>query len=267
MRCPARKRALKEKEELMRKGDSEPTPSFARATTQQQQTPTPPPYDPGLQLKGYMCLLQAHLVNSVAPGTFQDTLSDSLRLNGLPDVKLPQNPPSLAIVTALGNAGVALQANRNEQPPPPPPPVAPAPVLAPPATPPPTRTPEAPTTPEAPSAPGKKNPADNAEHTDEEEVTVFLVKDTQDVWPENITYASIKKGVKNSRYKIGHDGDEKDTEEVLSFLKTKKGSLDEFCNSAPTELFKKLTNGPYNPEAIRNLLPSYKRRRNPKWRN
>lgn len=73
--------------------------------------------------------------------------------------------------------------------------------------------------------------------------------------------------MKNSRYKIGHDGDEKDTEEVLSFLKTKKGSLDEFCNSAPTELFKKLTNGPYNPEAIRNLLPSYKRRRNPKWRN
>lgn len=41
------------------------------------------------------------MVNAGEPGTFQSTLSQSLALNGLKDMKLPPNPPSAAILRTI----------------------------------------------------------------------------------------------------------------------------------------------------------------------
>lgn len=165
MRCPARKKALKEKEERLRKGNPTSTTSFAKTTAQQ---PPPTPFcDPALQLKSHMCMLHAHYINSTSPGTFQSTLSECLRLNGLPDVKLPPNPPSRAILKVLEEGSTTQQENHRE---PPPPPEAPAP----PPTPPPAPLQEAPPTPVT------VTPTDKNEHEDEENalLDVFLVKST-----------------------------------------------------------------------------------------
>ncbi|KAG0727852.1 RNA-directed DNA polymerase from mobile element jockey [Chionoecetes opilio] len=50
---------------------------------------------------GLICLMQAHFMNSVNPGTFQETLAECLALNGLPNVKLPPNPPSERIIQKI----------------------------------------------------------------------------------------------------------------------------------------------------------------------
>ena len=95
MRCPARKKAMQEKEERLRQVKNNPPTTYAQATA------TPSPDTSGLNLTGLVCVLHAHMVNCADPGSFQTTLSESLALNGLPDVKLPPNPPSQAIIKAI----------------------------------------------------------------------------------------------------------------------------------------------------------------------
>ena len=66
-----------------------------------QAIATTSPETSGLNLTGFVCVLHAHMVNCADPGSFQTTLSENLALNGLPDVKLPPNPLSQAIIKAI----------------------------------------------------------------------------------------------------------------------------------------------------------------------
>ncbi len=97
MRCPARKKAYKEKEERLRTESTRSTSiSYAQAASSPASEGTQ-----GLNLTGLVCVMHAHMVNCAEPGSFQTTLSASLAMNGLPDIKLPPNPPSQAIIRAI----------------------------------------------------------------------------------------------------------------------------------------------------------------------
>ncbi|KAK8389842.1 hypothetical protein O3P69_009085 [Scylla paramamosain] len=75
----------------------QPTTTYAKATKVTTLEAA------GLNMAGFMCVLHAHLVNADL-GSFQATLTESLRLNGLEDVKLPPDPPLAAILKAITGA-------------------------------------------------------------------------------------------------------------------------------------------------------------------
>lgn len=329
MRCPARKRALREKEERLRKDKASPHGSFAQTAAHAQSQPPPvsssSPYAEA-HGRGYYCILMhAHIVNCGAPGTFQATVSAGLKLNGLPDVKLPPNPPSRAILEALGPAGMTGKVTAtaahpptssppppeepSQRPPPPtvahlpPPPPAderPPPPEAPPEdpsqSPPPTATRQAPAAPTpvpstAPEEPithtedafqplSPPTPAEDSTQLpspatdfspaspqhDGEDLHVFLVKSTLDDWPDSPNWPTLQKGLKEGRYKVVHDGDDGDTEDVLSWLeRIDSNTLAEICHSAPPALHAAITESPGTPHVIRQLLPDSRRRRHQKW--
>ncbi|KAK8393515.1 hypothetical protein O3P69_006685 [Scylla paramamosain] len=97
MCCPARKKAYKEKEERLHTESTRSTSiSYGQAAS------TSAPEGPqGLNLIGLVCVMHAHMVNCAELGSFQSTLSTSLAMNGLSDIKLPPNPPSQAIIRAI----------------------------------------------------------------------------------------------------------------------------------------------------------------------
>lgn len=97
LKCSVRKKTLKDKEPRLRREKD----ARAFTTCVQAAAPTPTTDLATMNFVVSMSLLNAHLVNVAVPGSFQKTVSESLALNGLEDVKLPPNPPSAKIVKAL----------------------------------------------------------------------------------------------------------------------------------------------------------------------
>ena len=115
MRCPVRKEAVKKKEEEQRARTVTPATTYAQATSTSIN-----PFSEPMDMRGFLCLLHAHLVNANQPGSFQQVFSESLRMNKLPDVQLPPNPPSqgimMSLVTTAINAQSTLAASRPPRP-------------------------------------------------------------------------------------------------------------------------------------------------------
>lgn len=49
----------------------------------------------------YMCMMHTHFKNSKNPGTYEQELNKMLTANNLPTLKVPEDPPSLDILTAI----------------------------------------------------------------------------------------------------------------------------------------------------------------------
>lgn len=238
MRCPVRKEALREKEEEQRRNRTQPNFSYSQAA----QAP-PTQNVAGHNLTGLMCVLHAHLVNSARPGSFQATLNESLRLNGLPEVRLPPHPPSSDILRAITGASDLAQmtsaattspatdttenhrsehqedTNENDEPP----------------------------TLQVKDSEGKHPKAVEEEEEDEEDeerIEVSVYKRASDSWPKALTYSHLKSGLREGRYKFGHSGGEEDTPNVQEWLRRYKGSLQHHCQSVPDDVFSALKNGP-----------------------
>ena len=115
MRCPVRKEAVKKKEEEHRARLVTPTTTYAQATGSNFN-----PFSEPMDMRGFLCLLHAHLVNANQPGSFQQVFSESLRMNKLPDVQLPPNPPSqgimMSVVSHAINTQTTLAASRPARP-------------------------------------------------------------------------------------------------------------------------------------------------------
>ena len=76
MRCSTRKRALREKEERLRRERAAPDATYAHTTAQasQHHTPQAPSLTFDALFQGHLSLMNAHYVDSVSPGLFQATL-------------------------------------------------------------------------------------------------------------------------------------------------------------------------------------------------
>ena len=112
MRCPVRKEAIKKKQEEERSRTVTPATTYAQASKMSFSEP--------LDMRGFLCLLHAHLVNANQPGSFQTVFSESLRMNKLPDVQLPPNPPSQGIMMSLVTTAINTQSTLAASRPPPP---------------------------------------------------------------------------------------------------------------------------------------------------
>ncbi len=240
MRCPVRKRALREKTDLLKSEKTKPATYSLAASS----AGTQPASDLSkISLKGVLCVLHAHMAEAATPGTFQRTLSEGLAMNGLPDVKLPQTVPSLAIIKRLTSDETSphssSSATHN------PPPI--------------TQKPDS----EDERAQSSDEEKDDSEEEDTEQgqqsqqpydtprIAVTVIKSNDDTWPSPLTGPKIHKGIQEGRFKVGHNGEHNATEDVLQWLKDTKGPFHRLCKSVEPRLFASLTNGPL-PDHLRN---------------
>ena len=233
MRCPNRKEALKSKqEERRRQKDKVVGTSYAQASNA-----TIGGDFLRAQMTGMMCVLNAHFVNYGHPGSFQKTLSESLARNGLPDVQLPPNPPSAAIINALTG-----QLNTISPIPPPPQPE--------------KSSEDADnnsdlTEPEEPEVdPEGSSDSEESNHNMQKtiELEVQLVKQDKDKWPRTRTFAYIERCVKEGRYKLRHNFTNEDNRLVLNMLREAEDPIDDLFTSVDEEAFNKMSNGPLSED-------------------
>ncbi len=87
-----------EEKRQQKKDSSTKTHSSAAAGKTNTSTLTFPTSTPVIEeetaTKIMACMMRAHLINSINPGSYSDDLNRALKLNNLPPVILPDNPPS-----------------------------------------------------------------------------------------------------------------------------------------------------------------------------
>lgn len=245
MKCPVRKQALREKEDKIRKEKEQKSNSTYASATQSQGHSTTT--SPDSVMIGCVCLLNAHMVNAARPGTFQQTLSESLSLNGLPMVILPSNPPSAEIMRAILNMPTTHQSSKQKE-------------SEPNETD--TQTQE---TPHHTPRPGHHEPQDpqdddsydsdsesdvevaNNPTVEEEEsspMPVTIYKKDSDRWPKDPSAKKILNGIKDGRYKLKYNGRKDDSQKVLNWILKRQGSLANICKTVEDEKFEVIINGP-----------------------
>ena len=97
--CPIRKaaRALKLEEIKEKKAQTYSNAAGNKSTVTLPQI-SQPLIDPDTTSKIISCMLHAHLLNTAVPGSYESELNKTLALNNLPQIKIPANPPSAAIL-------------------------------------------------------------------------------------------------------------------------------------------------------------------------
>lgn len=112
MRCPKRKEIInnKRKEEENRQNNTYSN-IVKSATINIPQGTQQPPIRPETHSTIFSCMMHAHLVNMAKPGTYEIELNKMLKLNNLPPIRTPANPPSKLILDAYYGTG---QANTEE---------------------------------------------------------------------------------------------------------------------------------------------------------
>lgn len=94
MKCPIRKKAIKEKRLTRTNTAITYSKAAQQPIVQQQQIHI----DKDLSAKILTCMLHAHLMNIGNPGTYEKVLSETLTLNNLPVIKIPEVPQSAKIL-------------------------------------------------------------------------------------------------------------------------------------------------------------------------
>lgn len=103
MKCPVRKEIISQKRK-----EKETTPtSYKEATTKNTVTSqaiyTQPAINTEDHLKIFACMLHAHFINVAYPGCYGTELKKTLKLNKLPEIEVPSDPPSQKIIGAISN--------------------------------------------------------------------------------------------------------------------------------------------------------------------
>lgn len=107
MACPLKKKQIKDKEdeEVKIKEDNKNTTyaNIARravAEAKQPQTATKIVLGDTKDYKVLVSILYAHVMNLACPGSFDTEMNKMLKLNGLEEMKFPDNPPSAQLLKA-----------------------------------------------------------------------------------------------------------------------------------------------------------------------
>lgn len=96
-KCPKRKEIIKTK----RQNTQQNAKTYSQASQQHNQITLPPlPQNTGdTYAKIVTCIIHAHMQNTAVPGSYEVELNNMLKMNNLPAIKAPANPPSQKILT------------------------------------------------------------------------------------------------------------------------------------------------------------------------
>ncbi len=96
-KCPLRKKAIEEKRQ-QKKNNNSNVAATNNNSAQINNAITFPTLEKETATKMIACMMRAHLINAANPGTYNSEFNRALKLNNLPPVILPDNPPSLKIL-------------------------------------------------------------------------------------------------------------------------------------------------------------------------
>ena len=99
MKCPKRKEIIKNKRDEVK--DNKSYSQAVKTNTNTAVTNTATPVDKEIHTKIFTCIMHAHVMNMAEPGTYAIELNKILKLNNLPCINAPQNPPSKKIFTTV----------------------------------------------------------------------------------------------------------------------------------------------------------------------
>lgn len=98
MKCPQRREIVNKKR---KKGQESTTYNMAKRSNQQANLPETTAVSPNTHTIIYACFMYAHIVNIANPGTFQQEVNKMFKMNNLPMIKTPDNPPSQDILNVM----------------------------------------------------------------------------------------------------------------------------------------------------------------------
>lgn len=94
MKCPIRKKAIQDKRMIKTNTDI----TYSKVAQQPIMQHQPTQIDKDMPAKILSCMLHAHLMNVGNPGTYEKVLTQTLTLNNLPAIKIPEVPQSAKIL-------------------------------------------------------------------------------------------------------------------------------------------------------------------------
>ena len=109
--CPERKKIRDEKKQ---KKEEQKTYSGVTASSAPNQASSIPNFSLGEDLSATIltCMYQAHTMNMINPGTYNKEMNILYKINNLPKVNLPDNPPSAEILNKAQITSAKRQSNQ-----------------------------------------------------------------------------------------------------------------------------------------------------------
>lgn len=116
--CPMRKQ-IKDNKRYQKRQNENKTYSTVTSNSNNATNPTTafPSLEKDTASKMMACFLHAHFVNAANPGTYNEEINKVFKLNNLPPINLPPDPPSLVILekTKLTDNNTTLKPEKKEQ--------------------------------------------------------------------------------------------------------------------------------------------------------
>lgn len=232
-KCPMRKKAIEEKRQLKKNTN---TKTYSNVTTSNTNiAPTNisssfPVLEKQTATKMIACMMHAHLINAINPGSYNSELNRALKLNNLPPVNLPDNPPSQKILdltkdnqTPTPNENTQNTSNNTTQ--------------------------------------DNTNPPQHTEHTEQEDISqkempplekisgeaigLQIITKKSEGWPKEQTFSlhRLKVGIDNGLYKFRYRNPTYTEEEILLYILNNDIDLTNcWCTTDDTQ-FNKIRNG------------------------
>lgn len=105
MKCQKRKDVINQKRKDERENTTYSNVTKRNTNTQHQQINYSgmPVISPSSHQLSYDCFMYAHMINAGKPGSYQVEVNNIRKMNNLPPIKTPDNPPSLLILKVMSN--------------------------------------------------------------------------------------------------------------------------------------------------------------------
>lgn len=220
MKCPARKEAIKKKrlEEREKTTYSQVTKTN---TTINNRYNGITHINKEEHLKIYSCMIHAHLMNVIEPGSFEKELNATLKENNLPAIKIPNTPNSSKLLATLAQTE---QRDRNQE-----------------------KEMEEMETPKRNQQPQQQQEEDQVENTERqlrsEDIQLEFYTKESNGWPEDLTITQLAEGVEEEKYKFTYNEDTLEPEEIIILMKRGKINLGNCLRTVEDSAFRKIRSG------------------------
>ena len=222
MKCPKRKEAVKKK----RLEENNKTTYSQMIKTNSASAN----YNPGTtqinkeeHLKIYSCMLHAHLMNVIEPGSFEKELNATLKINNLPEIKIPTPPNSSKLLSTLAQnedqernmeAEINVpQTNNQEQ----------------------QQLQQQKVYEEQTVCTGRQLASEDIQ-------LQFFTKESNG-WPKDLTITNLSKGIEEEHYKYTYDENTLEPHEVITLMKRGQINLQNCFSIVEDSVFKKIRSG------------------------
>ena len=232
-KCPMRKKAIDEKRQQKKNNNNKTYSNAAAGNTNTAQINNNISF-PALEKKTITnlmsCMMHAHLINAAIPGSYNTEINRVLKLNNLPAIILPDNPPSQQILDLTKGVQTATTQENTQT----------------------TQTNTITPTNTGENSTVSQEELPPLEKISGEEIGLQLITTKKQGWPKGKSFplATLKRGIDSGIYKFRYRNNIYTDEEILLYMVNNDIDLTNcWCTTDETQ-FKKVRNG-----LIQDLTP------------